>query len=265
MRYWPALLTGTIIPNAQALGRLIDPSQREQQYLATLTWMAAAATGVDKVVFCENSSAGLEAFERFPALYSKYGRTIEIKKVPMPQNEDFRGKGWGEGMIIRWALDNAKTLNEPKSFVKITGRHQVLNLSRILTVIRQGLETYPEIKFICQTFSCSRCISSVIGPVINTEFFWSDRDFFQQYLVDAYEEVDDREGIYFEHVLARRLIELSGRFEFGVLPLPVIIRGVWGYNAKPVTPRIKRVKELIRQTVYPLPRLKRLAISPNSL
>lgn len=252
---FPVLLTGTIIPNPNAIGKLTDPKTRQQHYIETLEWMAMSETGVDTVVFCENSSADLTAFQYLPEIYASNGKTLEIHKVPMPNSEAFYGKGWGEGIIIKWALENIPSLQQAKGFFKITGRLKVLNLKRVINIVKLGLSRNPRLKFISQTFSSTEIISDIGGPIAYTQMFWSNPEFYIDHMVNLFHQVDDDKGLYFEHVIARKLVSLKDEYEFAVLPIPLIIRGIAGNNGKPLMPNLRMLIEEIKQTIIPFTNL----------
>jgi hypothetical protein len=248
---WPALLTGTIIPHIQAISQYNDPHIRETQYIETLKWIGKSNTGLNKFVFCENSDASLDIFYPLTDYFKKHNQQIEIHKVPVPQISCFPGKGWGEGIILAWALKHSPILLQSDSFIKMTGRYQIRNIRRINSLINRGLEREPHIQFICQNFSLYQG-----KPHINTAFFWSRCDFFRRYLSDAYTDVNDAEGIYLEHVLAARLMNLRDRYAIRILPLPLLIKGIMGWNGKPVLSTHARIKSEVQQMLEPLPTLQ---------
>jgi len=247
---WPALLTGTITPNRQAISKFNDPLARKKQYIETLTWMAKSRTNIDRVLFCENSNSSLTDFEHLYRLYEKTDRSIEIYSVPMPEFKCFFGKGWGEGLIILWALQNVLLRNSCNGFIKITGRYRILNLRRIITIIQRGLSKNPHLKFIGHTFTIRERLH------IRSDFFWSDRDFYMKYLSDVYNDVNDEQGDYLEHALAKRLWQLRNQFDIGILSTPLLIQGISGWNAKKMISARHYVKEEIKQALSPLPPLK---------
>jgi hypothetical protein len=248
---WPALMTGTIIPHTEAISQYNDPLMREEQYLETLKWIGRKNSGLNKFVFCENSNASIDKFYSFIDYFKKHDKHIEIHKVPMPQDSHFSGKGWGEGIIFAWALKHSPTLLQSESFIKMTGRYQIRNIRRINNLINHGLMREPHIQFICQNFSLYRG-----QPYIDTAFFWSRCDFFRRYLYDAYIDVNDAEGIYLEHVLAARLMCLRDRFAIRILPLSPLMKGIMGWNEKPILSIYARIKNEIKQMLEPLPNLQ---------
>lgn len=251
-----ALVTGTIIPHPQAHGKIQDPDERQKQYFATLKWMAMADTGVGTVIFCENSAASLSPFQQLLELYGNHGRRLIIRKVPPPSGASFKGKGWGEGEILRWALSNIPEISSSGSFVKLTGRHRVLNLKRMLSIINREISSNNPFKFVCQRYSPFNMISHRVGPYITTEVFWSDWQFYHDHILDAHETVDDQDGFYIEHAIGRRLTDAHANYKIGVWPIPTIICGRYSYNARPVMPLWRRVMEETKQRLVPTPHLK---------
>lgn len=252
---WPALLTGTITPNPQAISKFNDPLARQKEYIETLTWMAKSRTNIDEVIFCENSGSSLISFEHLYDLFEKNDRSIAIYSIPMPDIKCFFGKGWGEGLIILWAVENVLNINRANGFIKITGRYRILNLKRIISIIRRGLRINPHLKFIGHSFSASARLH------IRSDFFWSDRDFYLKYLSDVYKDVNDEQGNYLEHALAMRLWQLRNQFDIAILTMPLIIQGISGWNAKEMIGAREYIKEEIKQALLPLPPLKKLTDS----
>lgn len=249
---WIVLLTGTIRQDPTALAACIAPQVREKQYQRTLEALAKSRTGVERVVFCENSDAGLKSFEYLFDLYQEKQRVLEIYKVPMPDKQVFMGKGWGEGIIIKWVLENVRSFKEYSGFIKITGRYQVLNLKRIIEIIQRYLQTNPGLKFVCQHPINER------KPSVYTDLFWSDREFYIKNLLDVYKEVDDNNGVYLEHIMARHLLRLCNSNEIGILPIPLIVRGTRGSSGRPYWSTLQIIKKHIKQTLLPLPPMRRL-------
>ncbi len=250
---WPALLTGTITPHPHAISKLNDSSEREEQYLETLRWMATGRTGIKKIFFCENSGYDLVKFHPLYDLYAKHNRQLSLYSVPAPPvSNRFPGKGWAEGIMISWALENCMIKEDIKAFIKITGRYRVLNLKRIVTVIRRELRRTPSLKFVGYSFTTLPRLH------IRSDFFWSDKDFYTTYLADAYTDVDDANGHYLEHAFAERLWRLKDRFDIGILSLSPLIRGISGWNAKRMLDTRQYLKEEVKQALRPLPRMRKI-------
>jgi len=250
---WPALLTGTITPHPHAISKLNNPSLREEQYFETLRWMATGKTGIKEVFFCENSESDLKHFSSLYDVYAKHNRRLFLYSVPAPPaNNSFAGKGWAEGIMISMVLEQYMDTKDVSAFVKITGRYRVLNLARILKVIRRELKINPSLKFVGYSFSTSP------RAYIRSDFFWSDKDFYTTYLADAYTRVDDANGYYLEHAFAEQLWRLKDYFDIGMLTLSPLVSGISGWNAKHMLGARQYLKEDLKQWLQPLPRMKML-------
>lgn len=251
---WPALLTGTVIVDNEAISRLNEPLLREKQYLENLHWLGKANSGLNEIIFCENSAANLSSFDYLKSWYQRHQRHIEIHKVPMSSNVRFKGKGWGEGIIMKWVQENSPCMLKAESFIKITGRYRICNIRRINAFICRALARTPDIQFIGYGF-----YPKANGrPYIQTSFFWSKRDFFNEHLSKAYLDVNDVNGIYLEHVWAERLVKIKDQANIYSMPMAVMISARAGWNAEPIMSWRQLVRSEIRQRFFPLPELVRL-------
>lgn len=248
----PFLLTATVHPSPRAIGKVRNPEQRVEQYQKALRWLGWFRSEFSTLLFCENSGTKLNEFLPLQNWYKERGKRLELWNVPMPASSEFMGKGWGEGLIIQWALDHIPALVSGNSFIKITGRYQVINLIPILGIIRRSLRMYPDLKLICQSFSQQDRNHT------RTEFFWSNIPFYRENLIDIYSGVDDSSGYFIEHAIGDRISKLSGRFQIGILPVPVILRGLMGWNAQPVTSMKEIFRQMIKQTLFPQKTVKLL-------
>jgi hypothetical protein len=247
-KQWLLLLTATIQPDPHAMGGLRDPELRKNQYLYVLKHLTLKNTGIDRIIFCENSASDLRPFRDLNQRFSNGAVPLEIYEVPMPRV--FFGKGWGESLMIRWALENIASIAEYDAFLKITGRYRVLNLKKIIKIIHRALAVQPNMKFVCQTFTHGN------RPHAETVFFWSDRRFYVNHLLNSHDEVDDEKGVYIEHVLAKRLFQLSDRFKIGTLPVSLILKGLRGADSKPVMTIRDILRESLKQAILPMPSMK---------
>ena len=250
---WPILSTGTVVPSALAISKVNDPVQRELEYKSVLRWLAVARTGIDKVVFCENSNFDLSSWKDIHELYQSKNRQLEAYNVPMPDESQFSGKGWGEGAIIEWALKNIKVLAESKYFIKITGRYQIQNLRVLNNIIQKSIRKYPDMKFISQSFTNGS------KPHMHTEFFWCDREFYIEHLCDTYKDVKDNSGIYLEHTMAKKLVALNKSYRIGVMPIPLISDSKVGCSDEPFMSKREIIEHKFKQALYPTPLVRRLA------
>jgi hypothetical protein len=249
---WPVLVTATVQPDSRALAQLKDPILRKNEYIKSLKWLATQNAHIGHVVFCENSGYDLREFEDLGSVFAKRGLSLEVRAVQPPDKSVFLGKGWGESLMIRWALENIESLKPYDSFIKITGRYKILNMPKILKTVRTALAIHPDLKFICQNFHKAPRLHA------DTVLFWSNRRFYMDHLLDTYTQVDDYRGFYIEHAIAERLLRISGHLKIGVLPVPLIMKGLKGSDSLPVSTLRDIVRESIKQVVFPTPPLRLL-------
>lgn len=250
MKHWPILLTGTIAPHPDAFGLLNDPNVRLREYISNLKKLADTGGDVRRVIFCENSEAACHQITALTDFFRNKGVELEVWKVPLPVSESFSGKGWAEVLMVSWALEHIPSLRDCKAFIKITGRYQVLNLKRILRLIKSAAKIHPDLKYVTPPFS------SESRPHVTTHFFWSDCHFFKSKLSDLFRAVNDAKGFYLEHAFAERLLAIKAHYKVGILPIPLIIRATISWNKQPMMSTKKIIKLKIKQAFLPIPELK---------
>jgi hypothetical protein len=235
---FPLLLTGTILPSKGQIAKLYDPNIRRKHYTDCLLWLAHNNPGIRTFIFCENSGAAFPEFESLQEFYTRLGLRLEFFNVRPEENQYLPGKGWGEGLTVKKALKYCPLLNHATGFYKLTGRYKIKNLRAAINCIKAAITLdKPQPEFVFQP--PSRFYQDAYAE---TGFFWSAKDFYEDYLMDAYEDVNDRAGIYLEHVFGRRLATLASSHRIGVFPFPIILDGVSGHSGKPITSTFKRFK-----------------------
>lgn len=123
------IVTGTVAP-AGTMGNLVlrDHSERLRQYRQALERLITAKPDA-AVVFCENSGFGTEAFAEVQALAERTGVRFEALSFAGDTEAAARhGKGYGEGEILSYVMENSALAAGEEYFVKLTGRLTVDNL-----------------------------------------------------------------------------------------------------------------------------------------
>jgi hypothetical protein len=134
------VVTGTIAPDAK-VGQLKirDSSERLAQYKSGLERLLASGIGAGtKVVFCDNSGFGTEEFEDLKAVAG--ANKVEFEAVSFAGDKEAvaaHGKGYGEGEIVDYVLDNSRLAHGEKYLIKITGRLLVDNIADIARRVRE--------------------------------------------------------------------------------------------------------------------------------
>lgn len=127
------LVTGCVKPvEGQAYLVLKDADERLRQYREGLRYYLEN-TGFKRIVFCENSNCRFE-FSDLECVANNQGKELEILSFCGNTEETrIRGKGFGEGEIVAYALEHSRYAESIRHFVKVTGRLIVRNLEDIRT------------------------------------------------------------------------------------------------------------------------------------
>jgi hypothetical protein len=145
-----------------------------------------AASGVSNIVIAD--ATGQILLDQSEVLALKQ-MGVEVEQIHYLQDNDSvlsKGKGYGEGALIKFAMQNSALLKQADSFFKCTGKVYCRNFPEILHMIEQN-----NIKNIIWR--------DVFGNVADTRFFYSSKEFGENFLIAAYENIDDKNGICSEH------------------------------------------------------------------
>lgn len=202
------VMTATFRPAVDTPGLVVcDERERTLQYLCALvSWTRPAH--VRRIVFGENSNT---AFDFSPVVQYVEAAGKEIEVLVFDGNKEVTryGKGYGEGEILEHVYRHSRLLRATPAFYKITGRLFVSNFDAVCAAT-PGLDAF------------QRKVKQLPGKPprpckVVTTFFKCSLALFESRLAHAYTQVDDREGVFLEHVYYDRLrdLDLAG---FGVRP-----------------------------------------------
>ncbi|MBA3364402.1 MAG: hypothetical protein H0U03_01265 [Actinobacteria bacterium] len=187
------LLTATIDPMGRAGVLRSDPEIRLDDYARSLDrWLDAGSELPAELVFCENSGWPLDrlrelAADRYP---SDRLRFLQFSGNDYPAE---LGKGPGEAAIIDHAIETVLADRAGSDLVvKCTGRLFVRNLRSLLP---PATET-PDLM----------CALDGRLTQADSRLFIARAETFVEHLAGMGEAVDEPRGIYFEHVLCRRVL-----------------------------------------------------------
>ncbi|MBC8986177.1 hypothetical protein H9X96_10370 [Pedobacter sp. N36a] len=188
------MLTGCINPAGMIFTELQNPDLRLNQYVEAINFYLEKTEG--KVLFVENS--GFDISNHFDV--STKGR-LEVLTFDGNNYDKVLGKGYGEMLIIKYAIDNSIFVNSSKSICKITGRYKILNVSNLL-------KNYINSESNLMVQLCGKMKYS------DSRFFIADRSFYEDFLINSLELINDTKGVYFEHVLSKAVLRaiISGYF-----------------------------------------------------
>ena len=217
-------------------------SIRKSQYIEAISYYLN--TTDFPILFVENSGCDLSDL---------FNKEIEIGRVEIItyNGNDFdrkRGKGYGEGLIIRNALSRSRIISEGCTIFKISGRHIVKNINQIWRVA--STFHLPKHFVVCD-----------INPKVkkaNSDMFIASADFFAFFNVNI-ESINEEQKKWFEHVLYDSIIDYcKHQGEFIYLPLPLNQVGVSGSTGAQFTKPSKRLylKHIIKFVLYKMKIIK---------
>lgn len=200
------LVTGTLAPNAVVMGpNDSDPDLRRKQYLTVLSFYSEIFD--EPIYFLENSAYDFSADAEFRELFEKKG--IELIKYA-PSDEVERGKGYQEFAMIDAAVDSLSS--RYRSFIKLTGRYQYLNIRELTDFDCQGL-----------VMDLWRRTGVAVTSVFYTTF-----DFYREHLRGLYLDADDSRGQWIEKIIYRiikeKLKEPDFQERFQLFPLAPVLK-----------------------------------------
>jgi hypothetical protein len=205
------LLTGTINTYSKKYTAVNDISQRRREYTEAIHYYLSRFQ--QPVVFVENS--GIDISGEFSEAIAS-GK-LEILTFNGNDYDAEIGKGLGEYRCMEYAIKHSQLIS-PESFVfKLTGRYKMKNLAKYIRHFKE-VPTMDLMADLTNNFRLSH--SSIFGfrPY-----------FISQYLEKNHHLLNDTEGWYFEHVLAKSVLQAIGdRVEFRIIKYYPVIEGISG-------------------------------------
>jgi hypothetical protein len=176
------LLTACVNPEGMRFTALQDPQVRYKQYIDAVRFYLEKTSL--KIVFIDNSGCDI-SFE-----FEEYIRKERLEVLYFNGNSFDKklGKGYGEMLIIEYALKYSCFISKSQYILKITGRLKLLNIDKVLQQISLQRDLDILLNLINMlSYADSRC-------------FAASYSFFQT-LVSSKEQVNDSINVTFEHVL----------------------------------------------------------------
>lgn len=204
------VMTGCISPPAQVVKLCVrDKDYREQQYIQAICFYIEN-TAIKNIVFCDNSAHPLNEMLCKKAREKRKNFEWLSFQGNTKKTEEF-GKGYGEGEILEYAINNSKLINNCKYMAKVTGRLRLLNIDNVLRLL----------------FSSPYHFSSFLDKAnhlfVDTRFFVVETDCFRDEFLLAYKNVNDSNGYIYEYAIAD--IIQKERIKYRSFPLALNIAG----------------------------------------
>ena len=206
------------------LTKIVDVNERLLQYTDSIEYAITHYESISEIIFCENTEF-IYDYAPLKKKAANNGKNLEILSFKGDYiNIQQKGKGFGEGEIIKYALDKSELLHQCDCFYKLTGRLIVKNMDKILAATSQksSFIYYP------------KTIYKISKDHIETYFYKVEKSLYIKKLIDAYQEVDESHFQYLEHVFHERLLKTELR-SFNTLPLISGFSGTSGDAYEPVT------------------------------
>ncbi len=199
------LLTATINPNEMSFTSIKDVNVRKNQYFEALEFYSKFDY---KITFVENSDYNLSEMKlKFPKVeFLTFNGNNYSKEI---------GKGLGEYNCLDFALKNSIQLKLCEHIIKITGRLQILNITKVL-------------KNISDAFIIANLHSNLTFADSRVFIFRPD---FLNYLSNFKKHLNDSKEVYFENVLAKAiLLSLVNDLKFAKFNVFPRVKGKSGSN-----------------------------------
>jgi hypothetical protein len=204
------ILTGTVTPNVGLVQRA-DVKQRLADYRKCIEFYLENSTL--NLVFAENSGFDPSTSEDFRH-FLKNSRFRWESVDPHPDKT--KGKGFQEFYTLDQLLDRGLC---GKYFIKITGRYLVRNTPELIRKLKAPMHIDLHRK---------------MGVAI-TGFFGVNADFYRKHFYGKYQEANDDQGRYIEHVVYDVIQNQRLRHEVDLLPENALYEGVSGSHGNPMS------------------------------
>lgn len=229
----PILLTSCVIVSDHSVS-LKDENSRIRLTIESIEKWLAISSDL-RLVICDGSNFDFSkiVLEKFPK--------AKIECLFFENNKELvglYGKGYGEGEIVKYALQNSVYLKESDFFAKCTAKLWVENFFECL-------------KCWNGTFLCKGYFSNVFSfkktqfSYVDTRFYLVNKSFYLKNLVSAYLNVGGEQGLSLEHCF--RDVILKEQYKKIMFNVPPVICGVGGGSGTYYKNNLKRrIKEVIR-------------------
>ena len=232
------ILTCTIAPkkNMPYLARSSVKDRRDDYLYAFSKWLDNEC--IKNIIFIENSGSPINDFIILYKSHMRYKSiNVEFLSADLRNHPQRLGKGYGEQKCLKYILNKSKQIQKTRRFIKCTGRYYVTNASKILKKFTLDTDCFCE---------------------VNKNLLWADSRFFGgslefiEIICKNGSEVDDSNGIYFEHILAKSfLMGISKRLKWQFIPYPLLIDGISGTTGLRITSSyIGYLKRTLRKRIY---------------
>jgi hypothetical protein len=199
--------------------------QMKDRIMRTIAAKAAlyfwVAQGIEQIVLADATETNLLTDSEMAEIDESETRVEQISYKQASEDVIKKGKGYGEGKLVEYAINNSELLARQECFFKCTGKVYVRNFPTIAEVVR--------VNNITNLFWRHMADGTSIQPWADCRFYYTSKSFAKSHLIPAYLLSDDTADIaceYYLHEALNRNIKASR----GLRPL---ITGYGGGTGEP--------------------------------
>ena len=206
------LLTACVNPGNMSNTVLKNESERLEQYKKALHYYLIATKL--PIVFCENTN-----FD-FSLDYQEYINNGRLEFITFDGNnyDINKGKGFGEALIIRYAINHSRIIKHSSIIIKITGRLICKNIKKLICKCDN-----PSYIYSCLYQDKNSHILTDSRLIVAPFLFWKN------HFIHSINDIDDSKNSYFEHVFYQTAQNsLKEGFHDKEIWFPLEIQGISG-------------------------------------
>jgi hypothetical protein len=224
MKKIPLLITASLDSGATPMVSLRDVRERTLSHMeGLLAWFKDP--NISQIVFAKNCRARIRVDVLMEAA-REHAKELEFIQVDSSPRTAVQGKGYGEGDLIRQALERSDVLRDSPQFLKITGKLFMPNTSSVFTGEGEGeffemgrekgsvFPTRHLLRPLYRSAELGRVMASLRKCRVPWEFIaappsgWIDTrcyrvgvDFYREMLLRSHERVQDALGYTLENAV----------------------------------------------------------------
>ncbi len=228
------LLTGAIdirnfdVPSTT----IVNIDERLSQYLHSIEYAICNYRTISEIVFCENTDYNFD-YTNLQQKALRNRKKLEILSfIGNYAIIQQKGKGFGEGEIIKYALNKSEILCKCDTFFKLTGRLIVKNMDEIVETTQSANSFIYHPKTIYQ----------IPANHIETFLYKVSKDLYIKHLINAFERVDESRSRYLEHIFYEQLSKFD-LYSFKLVPR------ISGFSGSSGNSYVLETRELILQKI----------------
>jgi hypothetical protein len=233
MNKLPVLLTSSVVP-ADADVKLVEPEQRLFHTIESIAQWLRFSNFV-QLVICDGSG-----FDFTDVLKQKFP-DADIECLAFQNDKEQvarRGKGYGEGEIVKFAIENSERIRESGFFAKCTGKLWVENFEACWSEWNG--------RFLGKAhFDNVFSLRATRLSYFDTRFYLADVAFYQQYFSHVHLDVGGAKGLSLEDCF--KTVVVGNQMKNFLFRTPPLICGVGGGSGRYYkNNQIRRLKDRLR-------------------